>query len=256
MYEPIALYYDQLHNSLTADIDFIRLLAAKQGGLVLELGCGSGRILLPLLQDGLLVTGVDNSPAMIELAYDHLSRMPESVRQRATILEADIRDLPQTLSRNKFGLVLLPYNTLLHFRRKEVSRILCRIRDFVRGGTRLLIDVINPFLIESSPYPPEPVFETSFEESQYGQRIELWSQAFLDAQNQMLNVNWIFRSENDKSAEYSTSFTYHYLYPHEYDLLLKQAGFRLEQMMGDYNGDSFNEDSERLLMVAEMPVGS
>ena len=62
MYDQIAHYYDLTHADLTDDIDFILSLAQAVNGPILELGCGSGRLLLPLARAGFTVTGVDNSP--------------------------------------------------------------------------------------------------------------------------------------------------------------------------------------------------
>ena len=44
---------------------------------------------------------------------------------------------------------------------------------------------------------------------------------------------------------------YHYLYPHQYDLLFGLTGFRLLGFLGDYDGSPFDEDSERLIVVGQ-----
>ena len=62
----IASLYDAF--PFTDDLDFYAGLAGTQGGRVLELGCGSGRILVPLARAGHHVVGVDTSPHMLALA--------------------------------------------------------------------------------------------------------------------------------------------------------------------------------------------
>ena len=58
MYDQIAHYYDLTHADLTEDIDFILDLARQSNGPILELGCGSGRLLLPLARAGFMTVGV------------------------------------------------------------------------------------------------------------------------------------------------------------------------------------------------------
>ena len=77
----IASLYDAF--PFTDDLDFYAGLAGTQGGRVLELGCGSGRILVPLARAGHHVVGVDTSPHMLALACEKLATAgPEVARAR------------------------------------------------------------------------------------------------------------------------------------------------------------------------------
>src|SRR5690606_41981516 len=89
MYEHIAPYYDQIHASFTEDVALVLALAGRVGRPVLELGCGSGRLLLPRARAGYQVTGLDNSPAMLALAREGLDREPGVVQQVVTLPEGD-----------------------------------------------------------------------------------------------------------------------------------------------------------------------
>ena len=75
-YDAIARYYDLSHQSLVEDIPFLLRVAAETGGPALELGCGSGRLLVPLARAGYAVTGVDNSPEMLARAELRLAGEP------------------------------------------------------------------------------------------------------------------------------------------------------------------------------------
>ena len=85
-------------------------------------------------------------------------------------------------------------------------------------------------------------------------QIEQWSQSRLDAQNQVLRVTWSFRPQNTDLAEQTADFIYHYWYPHQIELLLQRAGLNLQAMLGDYNGKPYAEDSERLLVLADLGI--
>ena len=80
MYDQIARYYDLLHGDLTEDIEFVIRLAEKSGGPVLELGCGTGRLLLPLVRIGQKTTGLDNSEEMLAVAKAKVASERAAVR--------------------------------------------------------------------------------------------------------------------------------------------------------------------------------
>ena len=61
----LPLLYHAHHNRYKEDLPFWLELAARHGDPVLELGCGSGRVLLALAQDGYQVYGLDNDPGML-----------------------------------------------------------------------------------------------------------------------------------------------------------------------------------------------
>ncbi|MEZ4518635.1 MAG: class I SAM-dependent methyltransferase [Chloroflexota bacterium] len=82
MYDRLSRYYDLSHAALVDDIPFRLDLAQKADGPVLELGCGSGRLLLPLARAGYEITGVDNSPAMLAMAERQLRMSPLMYRRR------------------------------------------------------------------------------------------------------------------------------------------------------------------------------
>ncbi len=81
-YDPIAPFYDIEHAHFDEDVDLYRDFAVVCNGPVLELACGSGRLLLPLAEDGYEVTGVDTSASMLSLARQKLQRLHASNNSR------------------------------------------------------------------------------------------------------------------------------------------------------------------------------
>ncbi|MFL7838292.1 MAG: class I SAM-dependent methyltransferase [Candidatus Promineifilaceae bacterium] len=253
MYEFLARYYDQIHASLTADLPFVLNLAKESGDPILDLGCGTGRLLFPLAKAGNQVTGVDNSAQMLAIATTRLAAQPEEVRGLVTLWEKDIRSLLPNHTDTRFSLALLSYNTLLHIQEREIGDMLKRLAGLLCSGGKLFIDVENPFLLAEAAYPQEAVFETSFLDEVTQQRVEQWSQSELDTNAQTLTVTWQFRIQDREAESPTVQIVYYYLYPHQILLLLQQAGFRLLQMMGSYEGERFQEDSERFLLIAGLP---
>lgn len=252
MYELLARYYDQIHAPLTADLPFVLQLAQENGGPVLDLGCGTGRLLLPLAEAGYQVTGVDNSPQMLKIAGDRLAAKPPDVRELVTLWEKDIRNLAQEQITTKYSLALLSYNTLLHIPEGEIGSLLNGIAGMLRSGGQLLIDLENPFLLTEAAFPKESVFETSFIDEVSNQRVEQWSQSSLDIYDQTLTVSWQFRAQDTEEEPALMKVVYHYFYPHQIIMRLQQAGFRLEKVVGNYQKEPFWEESERLILLASL----
>ncbi len=253
MYDVLSQYYDLIHDQLIEDIDFVLALAKECGGPILELGCGTGRLLLPLVRAGFIVTGVDYEQAMLDLARQHLVEEMDEVQKRSTLVQADLRSLMLPSEENHYALALFSYNTMLHFQPHELGQTLRRIRRYLLPDGRLFLDVANPYVIESIQYEESPLLENSFASPATGEMINQLSQSRLDSSNQCLTTTWFFeaKQQSTKSVDrVSVQVEYWYQFPHQIELLLQQSGFRLAQMIGDYDRSGFHEESERMLIIA------
>ena len=88
-----AVLYDWEYRRRRDDVRFYRTLADERGGPVLDLGCGTGRLMAPLLRAGHTVVGVDVAPTMLARAAARIGRLPAPARRRALLLRADMRAL-------------------------------------------------------------------------------------------------------------------------------------------------------------------
>src|SRR5215470_3926978 len=88
-----AKYYDEAYarKEDLEDLPFYLDLAKRSGGPVLELACGTGRVLLPIAREGIAIHGVDNSSAMLNALRSNLQREPKDVRELVSVFEGDIR---------------------------------------------------------------------------------------------------------------------------------------------------------------------
>lgn len=255
MYEQIAEYYDLTHANLTVDMPLVLQLAAQAGGPVLELGCGSGRLLLPLAKAGHTVTGVDNSPAMLARAQARLALEPPTVAQRVTLVTGDMTALDGTLpeGNGRFALIIVPYNTLMHLTEGDVRKMLRQVKGLLAGNGRLFIDLANPFVLAATPGDQLLSLENSLIDPQTGDVIVHMASNRLDEKAQTLQITWIYdRSPAAGGSVHRTVAwgAYHYYFPHQVELLLKQAGLWMTQLWGSYGREPFEEDSERLLVTA------
>lgn len=249
-YNSIARYYDAIHAELTDDVEFVLSLAGDRPKSILELGCGTGRILIPLSRQGHNVTGIDNSIEMLALAYEKLSHEHAQVRSRVTLYEADMTafDLGK-----RFDLALIPHNTLSELPRKKLGRALDSARKHLHGDAELMIDLLSPFSLMQMQNDDRAQVDRSFADPQSGATIIQSSSCRLDPVNQNLHITWIFEAgENslERSEKLVTHSVFYLLYPHELELLLKASGLTLVSLYGGYDKQPYHEDSERILAIA------
>jgi SAM-dependent methyltransferase len=143
-YSVSAKYYDAAYAAMGVidDAPFYLELAEQQGGPVLEIGCGTGRVLLPIARSGIEIHGVDNSAAMLAVLRDNLAREAPMVREKVTIHAGDMRDF--RLGR-KFRLVTIPFRPLqlLYTVEDQLAALQSAAAHLDEGGI-LAFDVFFP----------------------------------------------------------------------------------------------------------------
>jgi SAM-dependent methyltransferase len=146
-YEISAKHYDAAYAKLAekqvlVDLSFYVELARQSGGPVLEIGCGTGRVLLAIAREGIAIEGVDNSNAMLGVLKKHLAAEPASVRERVKLHEGDMRAfrLPA-----KFPLVIIPFRPMQHmYTPDDQLGALKTSAAHLPDGGRLAFDVFYP----------------------------------------------------------------------------------------------------------------
>jgi SAM-dependent methyltransferase len=250
VYEKIARYYDLIHAELTADIGFVLTLAARAAGPLLELGCGTGRLLLPLARAGYTVTGIDSSPAMLALARERLAGEAVAVQQRVTLFEADMTafELP-----GRFALAIISYNTFMHLSPAQKTAALQHIHRHLLPGGRLFMDLINPLAAAQTPEDRLLTLERVLTEPGTTNLLLQMASSRVDLDQQVLHITWLYDTSPPAGGSVQrlvVQARYYYLYPHELELLLEESGYHLEALYGSYNQVPFSEESDRLLALA------
>ena len=141
----------------------------------------------------------------------------------------------------------------MHLDEAAAGTALKRLRPLLRAGGRLVIDVANPILLSMAADDPDFVLEDLLEDRVHGETIRQYTAYESIPGEQAVDVTWIYETEgreSDEATRTKARLRYHYLYPHQYDLLLSLTGFRLTALVGDYAGSRFAEESERLILLA------
>ena len=237
-YRFVAEFYDYVvPYRKRGDIEFYRQEAERSGGPVLELGCGTGRVLIPVARSGIEITGVDSSSHMLEICQQRLVDETQQVRSSADLIQADMSRLQ--LER-KFQLVTSPFRAFQHLLTVEAQvRTIKNAYDHLLPDGRLILDVFNPSL---HALTAENIGEEFGEEPEFhlpdGRRIVRTHRIVeRDPIDQISSVELIYRiTHPDGRAERMVhAFKMRHLFRFEMEHLLARCGFELEAVFSDFD---------------------
>lgn len=246
-YADIPELYDAEHDGFDDDLDFYVQSVIAIGDPVLELGCGTGRILRPILAEGYRCTGVDISDVMIRRAR---SRLPESDRLR---LLPGRMDAVHSVPGGPFGVVIIGLNGLMHAATLSEQRAtLISARKALDPRGQLLIDVLNPTVETLRSFDHSIVHEGAWDLPD-GTSVDKFSarRVFPASQTISTRIWYDVRDRDGSVRRISTDLVQRYLHAAELGLLLELAGFSQWQVYGGYGLEPFSDDSDRILIAAE-----
>jgi SAM-dependent methyltransferase len=250
-YATIARFYDAENADKTDDLAFYSELAAEYGDPILDVGCGTGRVMLHLAQEGYRVHGIDNEAAMLDRAKLKLDTAPHILRDRLTFYLGDVltHDLEE-----RFKLVLVPYNGLMHFHKQETQlALLIRLRRWTLPDGLLVLDLPNAGETFASQDTEAFTLERMFIEPDTGHLVMQQAVSVLDRAEQLMRVTWIYDEITGDGAVKRTIapilFRY-YFYP-EVQLLLSHTGFEVQSLYGDVDGSPFEDGCPRMIVLAK-----
>lgn len=140
---------------------------------ILELGCGSGRLLVPLVRDGHAVCGVDRSAPMLRRCQQRICHLNARARARIHIIQGDFRHLPLSNGRSTgFPLILCPFNGFNHlYTREDAERFLAEVRRLLGPGGLFAFDIVNPDPAWLARTPARRFARTRFRHPTTGERL-------------------------------------------------------------------------------------
>lgn len=237
-----ARFYDLRYDDHSDDIEWCRGLASRTGGPVLELGCGTGRVAVPLAGDGHRVVGLDQSSAMLDRARERA----RAAKVEATFALGDMRDysLQET-----FPLILVLLNTFLMLEPDDRWAFLARAREHLSPGGILVIDVFQPDPERIASADGGVAEEGRFDTGE-GSNVTIFSSTQATVDRSVFTWTCDETASDAVVRRYSRTVILNYLYRREAELLLPAAGLEIERIHGDYDGNAADERSPRLIIVA------
>jgi SAM-dependent methyltransferase len=252
-YHVIAKYYDGAYAAKLdlVDLPFYLDLAEQNGGPVLEIACGTGRVLLPIARKGIEICGVDNSLPMLEVLHRNLAREPQEVCQRITVHEGDMRTF--RLNR-KFPLVMIPFRPMQHMFTVEdqVAALRTAAAHLADTGT-LAFDVFYPkfdmIWARVGEEVPEMEWTPSSDPTKLVRRF--FRKDAIDKINQIFSFTFVFRTyqSGDLILEETEAFRLcYYTYPH-LRALFRLAGLEPVAEYGSFAKTPMDNTAEQMIFL-------
>jgi SAM-dependent methyltransferase len=245
-FDRFARLYDWEHDEYLVDADVHVAFARRFGGPVLELACGTGRLLASLAQAGFSVTGVDSSAPMLDRARARLDRLGLSatlVQQRLEDLQLDASFRTIIIGLDSFGLLL---------RRTDQVDALRAARHHATHDARLVVDVANGNLRGASEPPEELLHDLTLPDPESGRPITKFVLRRPRPADQ-LDELMFFYDEQDERGYLKRSMVelkLRWFTRFELELLLQSAGWQVDEVYGDYDLSPFGPESTRLILVS------
>jgi ubiquinone/menaquinone biosynthesis C-methylase UbiE len=247
-WDEYAAFYDWENARTLArrDVSFWQRLAAAQAGPVLELGCGTGRLAVPVARIGVPLVGIDRSAPMLARARQRLKRA--GLASRARLVRGDIRTLPFR-SRRGFCLVMAPYGMLQSLTREaDLQASLASIRRVLRPGGLLGIDLV-PDLPRWSEYRRRVSLQ-----GRKGRRTNL---TLIESvrQDRRRGLTHFDQEYVERCGRFRRvhrfALTFRTLSVPQLAARLERAGFAIQAVLGDYDGGPWDERADVWVIVAK-----
>ncbi|MGQ4833967.1 MAG: class I SAM-dependent methyltransferase [Candidatus Asgardarchaeia archaeon] len=244
IYDTFSEIYDYFYQH-TEDIEFYSRMAEKYGDPILELACGTGRVLLELAKNGFRITGLDISESMLNILRKKLEKLEESVRSNIEIVKEDMRnfDLKKT-----FQLIIMPFSSIVHILTvDDALKTFRRVYQHLRDTGVFIFDTFDPkleYLIQRT--------RKDFDiRDVNGGKIVLWENTKYDLTNHFIFVKrYGFVKINDTKKEFIWETKLRYWFKTELELLLRMAGFNNIKTHGGFNLEPYSYEKGRIIIIA------
>jgi len=245
-YEKSARYYDSAYAAIATlgpDVKFYEGLAVRSGGPVLELGCGTGRALIPIAARGIACAGVDASQAML----DEFRRKPGAAAVSLSCERMESFDLKG----RRFQMVFAAFRGFQHLDAVEQQlACLSRVRSHLGPGGVFAFDVFNPSLERMAvDVEPESVDVTFIYE---GFSVQRFATVTRDRARQVIEVTMRYVENHPSGPPQETvvKFSMRWFWRYELEHLMHRAGFTDVTIHGDFDQSPVGRHSPAFVVVA------
>jgi len=240
-----------------ADAPFYVEAARESGGPVLELGCGTGRVLIPTARAGVEAVGLDSSEHMLRVCRTRLAEEPGQVASLVTLTRGDMRDF--SLGRS-FRLITMPFRSFQHLLtvEEQLSCLACVKRHLTTDG-RLVFDVFNPSLelLTSDDIGEEKGHEPEFtmpDGSRVTRCYRLVSRDAFQQRNVVELVHYVAHPDG-RRERLVHAFPMRYLFRFELEHLLARSGLGMRALYAGFDKQPYGSTYPGDLVVVAGHAG-
>jgi SAM-dependent methyltransferase len=234
-------------------VNFFVEYARKAEGRILELGCGTGRVLIPSALAGAEISGLDFSSLMLKKCREKLANLPEEIKSRVSLVQGNMADFQ---TGEKYALATLPFRPFHHLITVEEEKAcLNRVNQHLIPGGKLILDLVNC-------YPPS-MFDPKYWAEQETQRdLKLPDGRSVncaariagfhrDRQYNSMELIYYLSGPEGRVERLVQAYPFRYFFRYEIEHLLELCGFRVTDFFGDYDRSAYFNDSPEMIFVAE-----
>ncbi len=247
----IPLTYDSQYEDridLKQDVRFYNELAQEAGGRVLEVGCGTGRVLLAIRRTAIDIWGVDLSAPMLEILRSKAA--VEGLKCR--LHQGDVRDFGL---KRKFRLIILPFRVFQHMLTPEDQlKALENCRNHLLPGGRLALNMFNADMDRIIQRKGQPLYEGSFRHPVTHRSVHLWASTVPDWTEQVIRNQMMYHEVDDNGQvqeSHIIPLNMRWTHRWEFEHLAARAGFSVEALYGDFEKSPFTSESPEQVWVLE-----
>lgn len=234
-----ANIYDGLNTSLT-DLEFFKgWLPKNKNSKVLELCCGTGRLTIPIAEEGYQVTGIDITKSMLDRAKEKAQKANLDI----SFIEADITKLEL---KEQFDAVLIPFNSIHHlYKTEDLIKVFNNVRSLLKKGGVFIFDCYNPNIsyIADCERKPQVIANYTTED---GRDIKIEQHMKYESDSQINRIEWHYFINGKFDSIQNLDMRMYF--PQELDYYL-QNFFTVEKKFGSFDEDDFTANSEKQIFV-------
>jgi SAM-dependent methyltransferase len=239
------------------DLPFWRNLASHVGGRVLELGCGTGRLTIPLGRAGVHVVGIDRSVPMLARAQQRVTR--GRLQDRVHLVRGDIRALPFRLPRGRgkreggFSMVMAPYGMLQSLlREQDLSATLAAVHSALAKGGTFGLELVAD--LPSWEEYRKRVSLSGWRGRRGGAHVTLVETVRQDRRRRLTIFDQEFSERVGRHTKvHRFALTFRTLSVPQMTRRLEKAGFEVTALLGDYRGGPWDPRAEVWMVLARKP---
>lgn len=239
--------YDLVLGNLDYGVEFYLGLAKKANGPVLEVACGTGRIMLPCLKAGIEVDGLDLYGGM-------LARLREKASALGFAPQLHQADMSSFRLSRRYALIMIPFNAFVHnLTADNQLATLVTCRDHLQPGGLLAFDTFFPGAALITAPANTREMEIEIPHPQTGLPVRLWDTRTFDRVTQIQHSRIDIEMLDAKGtvvATHPSQTTIRWIYKTEMELLLRMAGFPRWQILGGFDGHPLVNDTDLMVVHA------
>jgi len=236
-----------------ADIAFYVDEYLNRGGKILELGCGTGRVLIPLAEAGAEITGLDISENMLSVCREKLEQKSKKVKNRVRLVRGDMTAF--TLEET-FNVIIIPFRPFQHLITvPDQLSCLRKINQHLVENGKLIFDLFQVDLnrIDNPRYLEEVEDVTEYELPD-GRRLRRTHRVAAYHRTEQYNdveLIYYLTGKDGATERIVHAFPFRYFFRYEMEHLLKRSGFKIVNLFGDFDKCPLTDSSPEMIFVAE-----